>query len=100
PGTRLHLLEAGTHHHLHVIAAEPARRAAAIHRGVAATKHDHALADALDVAERDRGQPVDADVDVLRRFLAAGNVELAPARRAAADEDGVIVFGKKAFERI
>ena len=42
-----------------------------------------------DVAERHRRQPVDADVDVRRRFLAARNVEVAAARRAAADEHRV-----------
>jgi len=33
------------------------------------------------VAEGDAGEPVDADVDILGRFLAAGNVEVAAARR-------------------
>ncbi len=55
PGGRLHLLEAGADHHLHVLAAEAARRAAAVHGGVAAAEHDHALADLVDVAEGDRG---------------------------------------------
>ena len=64
PGRRLHLLEAGAHDDLHVLAAEPARGAAAIHRGVAAAEHDDALADLGDMAERDAGQPVDADMDV------------------------------------
>ena len=54
PGGRLHLLEAGAHDHLHVLAAEPARGAAAVHRGVAAAEHDDALADLVDVAERHR----------------------------------------------
>ena len=89
PRRRLHFLEARAHHHLHVLAAEPARGAAAVHGGVAAAEHDHALADFRGVAERHRGQPVDADMDVLGRFLAAGNVEVAPARRAGADEDRV-----------
>ena len=100
PGGRLHLLEAGAHHDLHVLAAEPARGAAAVHRGVAAAEHDDPLADAVDVAEGDAGEPVDADVDVLGRFLAAGNVEIAAARRAAADEDGVEAFTKSAFDAV
>ena len=54
PGRRLHLLEAGAHDHLDVLAAEAARGAAAVHRGVAAAEHDDALADLGDVAERDR----------------------------------------------
>ena len=51
PGRRLHLLEAGAHDDLNIVAAEPARGAAAIHRGVAAAEHDHALADLVDVTE-------------------------------------------------
>jgi hypothetical protein len=85
------------HDDLHVVAAQAARRAAAVHRGVAAAQHDHALADLGDVAERDRGQPVDADVDVGGGFLAAGHVEVAAARRAGADEDGVVALGQQAF---
>ena len=69
PGRRLHLLEAGAHDDLHVLAAEAARGAAAIHRGVAAAEHDHAPADLVDVAEGDARQPVDADMDVGRGLL-------------------------------
>ena len=54
----------------------------------------------VDVAERDAGQPVDADMDVLDRFLAAGNVEVAAARRAAADEDGVEIFGEQRLQAV
>ncbi len=85
---------------LHVLAAEPARGAAAVHRGVAAAEHDDALADLGDVAERDGRQPVDADVDVGRGFLAAGNVEVAPARRAGADEDRVPAFGEQRLQAV
>ena len=100
PGGRLHLLEAGAHDHLHVLAAEAARGAAAVHGGVAAAEHDDALADLGDVAERDRGQPVDADMDVGGGFLAAGNVEVAPARRAGADEDRVPAFGQQRLQAV
>ncbi len=92
PGRRLHLLEAGADDHFDVLAAEAARGTAAVHRGVAAAEHDDAPADLLDMAERHAGKPVDADVDIFRSFLAAGNVELAAARRAGADEDRVVVF--------
>ena len=85
---------------LHVLAAEPARGAAAIHRGVAAAEHDDALADLVDVAERDAGQPVDADMDVLGRFLAAGDLEIAAARRAAADEDRIEIFGQQRLQAV
>ena len=100
PGRRLHLLEAGAHHHLDVLAAEPARGAAAVHGGVAAAEHDDALADLGDVAERDGREPVDADMDVGGGFLAAGNVEVAAARRAGADEDRVAVFGQQRLEAV
>jgi hypothetical protein len=100
PGGRLHLLEAGAHDNLHVLAAEAARRTAAIHRGVAAAEHDDALADRGGVAERHRRKPVDADVDVLRRFLAAGDLELAAARRAGADEHRVVAFGEQRFQAV
>ena len=100
PGRRLHLLEAGAHDHLHVFAAEPARGAAAIHGGVAAAEHDHALADLVDVAERDRGEPVDADMDVLGRFLAARNFKLAPARRARTDEDRVEILREQRLHAV
>ncbi len=44
----------------------------------------------LDVAEGDRLEPVDADVDVGLDFVVAtGEVELLAARGADADEDGV-----------
>ncbi len=39
------------------------------------------------------GEPFDADVDVGGGFLAAGDLELAAARRAGADEDRVVIFG-------
>ena len=45
PRRRLHFLEARAHHHVDLLAAEPARRAAAVHGGIAAAEHDHALAD-------------------------------------------------------
>src|SRR6266566_3018585 len=97
PGRRLHFLEARAHHDLDVIAAEPARRAAAIHRGVSAAEHDHAAADLVSVSEGDAGEPIDADMDMGAGFLAAGELELAPARRAAADEDRIIAFGEERF---
>src|SRR6185503_19849520 len=72
----------------------------AIHRRVAAAEHDDAPADLLDMAERDRRQPFDADVDVGGRFLAAGDLELAAARRAGADEDRVVVFAKQLLQAV
>jgi hypothetical protein len=97
PGAGLHLLEAGTDDDLDVLAAETARRAAAVHGRVAAAEDDHPLADRGDVAEGDARQPVDAEMDGLGRRLAAGNVEILAARRAGTDEDGVVAFGEQAF---
>src|SRR6185437_12326429 len=51
-------------------------------------------------AERHGREPIDADVNVLRRFLAAGNIEVAPARRAGADEDRVPTFGEQRLHAV
>src|SRR3954471_10761974 len=48
PRRRLHLFEAGAHDNIDLSAAEAARRAAAVHRGIAAAEHDYALADLAD----------------------------------------------------
>src|SRR5690606_38971119 len=100
PGRGLHLVEAGTHHHLDVFATEATRRTAAIHRGVTAAEHDDALADRMDVVERHAGEPVDADMDVGGGFLAAGNVEIAAARCTGADHDGIVAFGKQRLHAV
>ncbi len=92
PRRGLHFVEAGAHDHLHIITTEAPRRAAAVHGRVAAAQHDDPPADLRDVAEGDGRQPVDADVDVGGGFAPAGDIEVAAARRAAADEDGVPVF--------
>ncbi len=95
PGRSLHLIEAAAHDDRDLLAAEAPRRAAAIHCRVAAAEDDDAAADLVDMAERDAGEPVDADMDVGRRFLAAGNVEIAPAWRAAADKHGIPTLGEQ-----
>src|SRR6266436_880491 len=100
PWRGLHLFEAGTHHDGDLFAAEPARGTAAVHGGVAAAEHDDALADLVDVAERNAGQPVDADVDVFGRFLAARNIEVTTARGAGADKDSVEILGKQLPEAV
>ena len=98
PGRRLHLLKAAAHDNGDLFAAEPARGAAAIHRGVAAAEHDDAAADLVDMAERDARQPIDADMDVGRRLVAARDVEIAPARRAAADKNRVPILGEQRLQ--
>ena len=98
PGRGLHLGVAGAHDDLDDLAAEPAGAAAAVHRGVAAAEHHDAPADRVGVAEEHARQPLDADADVARRLAAAGNVEVAPVRRAAADEDRVVAFVEQRLE--
>jgi hypothetical protein len=100
PWRRLHLLETGADDHLHIVTAKPSRRAAAIHRGVAAAQHDDAPADLGYVFKRDAGKPVDADMDVSCCFLAAGQVKVTAARRACANEDCVIAFGEKRLHAV
>src|SRR6202035_3236962 len=52
------------------------------------------------MAERDRRQPVDADMNVRGCFLAPGKLELAPARRAGADENRVPIPGQQFLEAV
>src|SRR6516165_4035327 len=98
PGRRLHLLKAAAHHDGNLLAAEPPGRAAAIHRRVAAAEDDHVAADLVDMAKRDAGEPVDADMNVLGRLCAAGDVEIASARCSAADKDRIPVVGEQALQ--
>ena len=74
PGRRLHVLARRAHGDAYVLAAEADGRAAAVHGRVAAADDDDLLADLGRVLEGDRGQPVDADVDVGGGFLAAGDI--------------------------
>src|SRR5262249_24338103 len=59
---RLHHAARAAHRDGYLFGAKANGGAAAIHGGVAATNHDDAAPDLFDVAERDRGQPLDADV--------------------------------------
>src|SRR3546814_18834808 len=60
--------------------------------------HTLSLHDALPIL--DVGHPVEADVDVRRAFPASRQVEVAPARSAAADEDGIEVLREQFLHRI
>ena len=73
-------------HDLHALRAEPQAGAAAVHGGVADADDQHALADLVDVPEGHRLEPGDADVDVRRGFLPAGQLQLLALGRAGADE--------------
>ena len=75
PRRRLEVLAGLARDHLDVGRAEPLRRAAAVHRGVADADDQHALADRVDVTEVDRLEPLDADEDLIG-LVAAGNLEL------------------------
>src|SRR5690606_37935622 len=90
PRRRLHVGARRTHGDSHAFAAETQRGAAAVHRGVAAAEDDDFPADLFDMAEGDTGQPVDADMDIGLAFFAAGQFQVAAARRAGADEHGVV----------
>ena len=61
---------------------------AAIHGRVADADDQNLFADRIDVAESDGLQPIDADVNAIG-VVAAGDVQILAARRAAADEDRV-----------
>ena len=52
------------------------------------------------MAERHGCQPVDADVDLRSRLLAARKVEVAPARCAAAHENGVVTLPHQLGHRL
>ena len=65
PRRRLEVLARLARDDLHVGRAEPLRRAAAVHGGVADADDQHALADRVDVAEVNRLEPVDADEDLV-----------------------------------
>ena len=76
-------------HHLDVRGAEAQRGAAAVHRCVADTDDQNALADLVEMTEGNRFQPLDADVDVGVAFLAAWQVEFLALGCAATDKDCV-----------
>ena len=63
PWRRLEVRARATRDDLRVDAAEPPRRAAAVHGGVADADDQHARAILLDVTEVHGAEPLDADVD-------------------------------------
>ena len=81
-------------HHFDLLAAQSPRGAAAIHRGIAHADDQDVFADGIGVAEGDRIEPVDTDVDAVG-IVAPGNVEILTARRARADEDGIEACGEQ-----
>ena len=72
------------------LAAEAARGAAAIHRRVAAAEHDDAGGRSCWMCSKDTLESQSMPMWILGAFfLAAGDVEVAPARGPCADEDRV-----------
>src|SRR5437588_308804 len=59
-----------------------------------------AFTDLFDVAKRYAGEPIDADVDIAGSFLAAGNLQLAPTRRAGADKDRIVIFSEQLLQAV
>ena len=100
PGRGFHLVKAAAHDDFDVGAAQAPRRAAAVHGGVAAAQHDDARRDAGDVPERHRSQPVDADMDVACDVAPAWNLQIAPARRAAAHKHRVVALLQQRAQRV
>ena len=94
PRRGLEVLARAARHDLHVLAAQALRRAAAVHGRVADTDNEDLFADPVDVAEVDVCQPFDADVDAVG-LVTAGDVELLPLRRAAADEHRIEPFAEQ-----
>ena len=45
-------------------------------------------------------QPVNADMDIITGFLSAGNVQIAPFRRAGANKDRIERLGEKVFQAV
>ena len=71
PGRRLHGVERAAHDHAHLLAAQAAGSAAAVHGGVASSQHDHFSADTVDVLKSYVGQKLYAYVDVFGGLLPA-----------------------------
>ena len=92
PRTRFHFLESASDNHLDVSPAQAPRGTAAVHGCIAATQDDDALANLVDMTERDGRKPIDPDVDILCRLLASGHIEVAPARRTGAYKNRIKVL--------
>ena len=65
PGAGLHISKGAADYDLDILPSQAARRSAAVHRGIAATKDDHAFTDVLGMFEGNIRQPVDPDGECL-----------------------------------
>src|SRR5579862_979326 len=75
PGGGLEKAARLARHHLDALGAEPQRAAAAVHGGISDADDEYALADRIDVAESDRLEPGDANVDAVG-LVPTGQLEL------------------------
>ncbi len=100
PRRRLHLVEARAHDDFHVFAAQPPRAAAAVHRGIAPAQHDDALADFVMWPNDTLASQSMPMWMFFGASLAAGHVDVAAARRAAADEYRVVSFREHRLEAV
>src|SRR5690606_8162138 len=100
PWRRFHFSARAAHDDIDALAAETHRGAAAIHRGIAAAEHDDLAANFLDMTEGHAGEPVDTDMDVRGPFIAAGNLQIAPAWGTGADEYGVVTLVEHTLEAV
>src|SRR5690606_38174706 len=98
PFRRLHILARRADGYRHLLGTEAQSRPAAVHGGVAATDHQDAATYTLYVLEGDRGQELDADVNIGGAFLAARDVEILPLRGACADKHCVEALVENGLE--
>ena len=97
PRARLHRLEWRTNDHLHILAAEPTRRSAAVHCGIPAAEDDHSFADLFRVLESDACQPVNADMNVIVALLPSRDLQFTAVRCSGSDKDRVVSGIKNVF---
>ena len=77
PRRGLHLVKTRPDNDLHILSTQSAGGSAAIHGRVPAAQYDDAASHVLDMAKRDIGQPLNADMDICGTFLATRNVKVA-----------------------
>src|SRR5687767_47935 len=99
PWRCFHLREWRANNHLYILSTETTSRAAAIHRGISTAENDDCLADRACMFERDRAEPVDADMNVRRALFATGDLQLTSTRRAGADEHSVVILFEHFLQR-
>ena len=100
PWRGFHFFKAAADDDLDIFSAQTFGRPAAVHSGVTAAQHNHTLAYAVDMTKRDRGQPVNADMNVGSRLLAARHLKVASPWCATANKNGIKVLRHQGFQGI